>query len=73
MLDPNYNPYDELEIAKHNINELIKAINHYSELLKELGQQHMTIVSVNHDLHRRLRSLELEVKTLKQTRSSPAQ
>lgn len=70
MLDPNYDPYEELEIAKHNIGELIKAINHYSELLKELANQHNTVVAVNNDLHRRLRRLEVEVLALKSTKPS---
>lgn len=73
MLNPNYDPYEELEVAKHNINELIKAINHYSELLKELGNQHNTLIAVNQDLHRRLRRLESDVITLKHTRSNPVQ
>lgn len=70
MLDPNYDPFEELEIAKHNIGELIKAINHYSELLKELSDHHNALVKINSGLSHRVKKLEFEVLALKSTKSS---
>lgn len=40
MFDPDFNPYDELMVHKHNIDELIKGMNHYSHHLRELARQH---------------------------------
>ena len=63
--DTNWDPYQELMIAKHNINELIKAINTQSELFKELSTQHNNLISVCRDNQSRIHYLELEVARLK--------
>jgi hypothetical protein len=65
MLDPNYDPYQQLEIAKHNITELIKGFNDQSEIFKEFVEQHNAMVMVVKDLQRRVRLLESENLLLK--------
>lgn len=65
MIDPNFDPYDELMIARHNINELIKAMNTQSELLKEMSAHHNTLAALHRSLHRQVQNLEIEVSRLK--------
>jgi len=36
MLDPNFDPLEDLRIAQHNINELIKAVNEEHKLIQQL-------------------------------------
>ena len=66
MFDPNFDPYDELMIARHNITELVKGLNHCSTLLRELGDQHRDLIQINNNLQRRVFGLEIDVKRLKQ-------
>ena len=63
--DTNWDPYQELMIAKHNINELIKALNTQSELFKDLSYQHTNLITVCKDCQARIKNLELEVARLK--------
>lgn len=65
MIDPNFDPYDELLLARHNIAELIKAMNHYSELLKELSNQHNILIAHNKETQRKIQLLEFELNRLK--------
>jgi hypothetical protein len=61
----DWDPYQELMIAKHNINELIKALNTQSELFKDLTYQHNNLISVCKDCQSRVQKLEIEVARLK--------
>lgn len=60
MWDPNYDPYEQLERANHNIAELIRAINHHSEVFKELALQHNNLIAVVKDLQIRISVLETQ-------------
>lgn len=60
MFDPNYDPYEELQIARHNIGELIKAVNHQLELVKNINQQNQTLNARIRHLERRIHCLETQ-------------
>lgn len=36
MFDPEFDPFDELMTARHNIGELIKAVNHQNQRLQDV-------------------------------------
>lgn len=55
MLDPDFDPLKELEILKHNQQQLIIGLNHFSELLKELSRQHQLLISEIKDIKQRLK------------------
>lgn len=38
--DTNWDPYDALKTAEHNITECVKAINHGSEIMKDLASKY---------------------------------
>jgi hypothetical protein len=65
MIDHNFDPYQQLVTAEHNINQLILAINHGSELFKDLSFQHVKLVEFAKQLQKQQQSLELELITLR--------
>jgi len=67
MIDSDFDPYEELLIAKHNIGELIKGLNHQSHLFRDLSQQHIQLVELNKSLTKRIDCLEREIHSLKIT------
>lgn len=67
MIDSDFDPYEELLIAKHNIGELIKGLNHQSHLFRDLSHQHIQLVELNKSLTKRIDCLEREIHSLKIT------
>lgn len=65
MLDPEFDPYNELMICRHNTDELIRGFNHYSELLKDLSQQHQQLVLTIKSQQQKINRLEQELHSLK--------
>lgn len=65
MIDPDFDPYEELMLCKHNTHELARALSHQSQLLKELSDQHRELIAVIRDNQRRIQQLETEVFILK--------
>lgn len=65
MIDPDFDPYHELMLCQHNTHELARAVQHQSELLKELSNQHQQLVAIVRDSQRRIQQLETEVFILK--------
>lgn len=65
MLDNDFDPYEELLMARHNVNELIKGFNHQSQLFRDLSEQHQQLVALNRQFKQRLDQLESEIKALK--------
>jgi hypothetical protein len=65
MIDPDFDPYNELMVCKHNTHELARAISHQSELLRELSNQHRDLVAIVRDSQHRIQQLETEVFILK--------
>ena len=63
----DFDPFEELLVAKHNINELVKGLNHQSSLFRELSQQHHQLIELNKTLKIRVDRLEHEVLALKNT------
>ena len=67
MLDSDFDPYEELMITRHNISELIKGLNHQSDLFRQLSQQHHQLVELNKSLTERITQLEHSISHLKNT------
>jgi hypothetical protein len=70
--DTDWDPYQELMTHKHNIEQLVMAVQHGSELMKQMGQkfQHQQQVIEqlqfhNQRLNRRLDQVINELKQLK--------
>ena len=64
----NWDPYEELMLHKHNIEQLVLAISHGSELMKQLGHKHQhqqeiisQLVQQNQRLNELLKSTRLEI------------
>ena len=62
-----FDPYEELLLAKHNINELVKGLNHQSHLFRDLANQHQQLIDLHRSLQIKVQQLEQEVKSLKNT------
>ena len=67
MFDPEFDPYEELMITRHNVSELVKGLNHQSSLFRELSQQHHQLIALTRTMSQRIEQLEHEVKSLKNT------
>ena len=67
MLDSDFDPYEELMITRHNIGELIKGLNHQSQLFRDLANQHQQLIDLHRSLQIKVQQLEQEVKSLKNT------
>lgn len=67
MWPPSFDPYEELMAHAHNIQELIKGLNHQSTYLKELANQHEQMAKLLRDQSHRIHRLETELALLKNT------
>jgi hypothetical protein len=61
MFEPTFDPYDEITILKHNVAELIKAVNHSNQNLKELAHQHEVISKHLVNQANRISTLEIQL------------
>lgn len=85
MLNSDFDPYEELMIARHNINELIQALNTQSGLFRELSQQHQQLATAiksqsqtinqcltqNRRLNDHIQILREELNQIKNSQKSP--
>jgi peptidoglycan hydrolase CwlO-like protein len=58
MLDPNFDPYKELQEAKSVINTLVWAHNQHDEMMLDLTNQHRQLIDV-------LRSTKYQVELMR--------
>lgn len=65
MFDPNFSPYDELIVLKHNTQELAKGMNHQSQFLKELALQHEELTRLMSIQSHQIAELQRAVNDLK--------
>lgn len=65
MFDPNFNPYDELVVLKHNTQELAKGMNHQSQFLKELAHQHEELTRLLSIHSHQIAELQRAINSLK--------
>lgn len=65
MFDTNFDPYEELMSHRHNIGELIRAINEQSGYLREMAQQHEQLTKMLRDYSNRIYQLEIQLQSLK--------
>jgi hypothetical protein len=63
----DFDPYDELMAHRHNIGELIRAINEQSGYLREMAQQHEQLTKLLRDQSTRLHQLEIKLDALKKS------
>jgi hypothetical protein len=61
-----WDPYQELQVAKYNIGELIKAHNNTQALLNDLVDQHRQLIAVSKSTRQQLDLLRIEVNTIRQ-------
>ena len=61
-----WDPYQELQVAKHNIGELIRAHNTTQTLLNDLVEQHRQLIAVNTRTRQQLDLLRNEMAILRQ-------
>jgi hypothetical protein len=64
--DTGWDPYQELQVAKHNIGELIKAHNNTQNILNDLVDQHRQLIAVSKTTRQQLDLLRIEVNTIRQ-------
>lgn len=65
MINPNFDPLEELRGAQHMINQLIEAHNAHDELLMAYSKQHEQLVKLLNLTQKKINRLEQEVKQLK--------
>lgn len=73
MFDPEFDPYEELKVCKHNTQELAKGLNQMSHYLKELSHQHQQLTVVFAEIRSRLHRTEIELAALKSQLDSKIQ
>ena len=65
MIDPDFDPLDELRQAQDMINQLIVAHNNHDELLMAYSKQHQQVVDLIRKTQQQISRLELELRKLK--------
>jgi len=64
MIDPNFDPYEQLIEAQDIINKLIIAHNNHDELLLEVTKNNEQIAQLLNSQQRQLNNLKFQVKQL---------
>ena len=64
MIDPDFDPYAELQEAQDMINKLIMAHNNHDELLVQYSKQAEQVAKLLNSQQRQINNLKFEVKQL---------
>lgn len=65
MIDPDFDPLDELRQAQDMINQLIVAHNNHDELLMAYSKQHQQVVDLIRKTQQQISRLEFDIRKLK--------
>lgn len=67
MLDPNFDPLGDLQLLKHNTNQLINSHNNHDTAISVICTQHNRINKLINEQQKEITRLKAEIAMIKQS------
>lgn len=67
MLDPNFDPLGDLQLLKHNTNQLINSHNNHDNAIAVICTQHNRINKLINEQQKEITRLKAEIAMIKQS------